>query len=52
MAGVVLRRDRLFQRIAQRHSPPKAVQQGRRIHHRALSLFGLFSFCGVLANEC
>ena len=25
MAGVVLRRDRLFQRIAQRHSPPKAV---------------------------
>lgn len=25
MAGVELRRDRLFQRIAQRHSPPKAV---------------------------
>jgi len=25
MAGVVLRRDRLFQRIAQRHSPPKTI---------------------------
>ncbi len=34
-----VRRDRLFQRVAQRPSPPKAVPQERSFLHRTLFLF-------------
>src|SRR5712671_7063773 len=37
MARLDVRCDRLFQRVAQRHSPAKAVQQGQGFHHRTLS---------------
>jgi len=51
MACLDLRRDRLFQRVAQRPSPPKAVQQGQSFLHRTFPSFGPFSFCAVPANE-
>lgn len=51
MACLDLRRDRLFQRVAQRPSPSKAIQQGQGLHYRTLPSFGPFSFCAAPTNE-
>lgn len=51
MDSLDLRRDRLFQRVAQHHPSPETIQQGQGIHHRTMLPFGSLSVFAIPVIE-